>query len=36
MGGKNFVFRATAFSMEVIAVPDGTTKLGIDGGVGGR
>ncbi len=35
MGGKNCVFRASAFSMGVVAVPDGVTRLGIDGGVGG-
>jgi hypothetical protein len=36
MGGNNCIFRASAFSMEVVAVPDCVTRLGIDGGVGGR
>jgi hypothetical protein len=27
IGGKNHVFRAFAFSMEVIAVPDSVTRL---------
>ncbi len=36
MGGNNRVFRASAFLIGVVAVLDGVTRLGIDGGVGGR
>jgi hypothetical protein len=35
-GGKNRVFRASAFSDGVVACPEGVTKFGIDGEVGGR
>jgi hypothetical protein len=36
MGGENRVIRASAFSVGVVAVPVGVTRLGIDGSVGGR
>jgi hypothetical protein len=36
IGEKNWVFRASAFSDRVVAIPDGVTRLGIVGGVGGR
>jgi hypothetical protein len=36
IGGKNWVFRASAFSDKVVAMPDSVTRLGIVGGVGGR
>jgi hypothetical protein len=36
MVGKNLDFRASAFSEEVIAMPEGVTRLGLVGGVGGR
>ncbi len=35
-GGKNRVFRASAFADGVVACPERVTRLGIDGGVGGR
>jgi hypothetical protein len=36
IGGKNHVFRASAFSWGVVAVPEGVTRVGIGGGVAGR
>jgi hypothetical protein len=35
IGGKICAFRAFAFSEEVVASPEGVTRLGIDGGGGG-
>ncbi len=36
MEGKNWDFRASAFSDRVVAMPEGITRLGIVGGVEGR
>ncbi len=36
LGGKNLDFRASAFSEEVIAMPEAVTRLGMVWGVGGR
>ncbi len=35
-GGKNHAFRASASSVGVVAFPEGLTRLGMEGGVGGR
>ncbi len=36
IGGKNLDFRASAFSEGVVAEPEGVSRLGMVGGVGGR
>ncbi len=36
MGGKNLDFNVSAFPDGVVAVPDGVTRLMMDGGAGGR
>jgi hypothetical protein len=32
MGGKKCAFRASAFSTGVVSIPNGVTRLGMDGG----
>jgi hypothetical protein len=36
IGGKNRALRVSAFSEGVVAFPEGVTRVGIEGGVGGR